>query len=227
MTARSCFAGACVLALAIPSFVAAGRTGATADPVRATDAAIVLAQYTAGGGGGGPPPQARGGGGGGAGGGGATIRRDFGGGGGGGATIRRDFGGGGGGGATIRRDFGGGGGGGVAVRRGGSAPMVRGGDRPRFSVPDGDGRRWAGRGDVRVREGWRGDRRYETRRYADRWRYRTRPYRGYGYQDYGYYTAPVVAYYGRGSCHRHHWRWRTLRHCHRYAYRWHRHGRWS
>jgi hypothetical protein len=31
---------------------------------------------------------------------------------------------------------------------------------------------------------------------------------------------------GRGWCHRHHWRWRVLRHCHRYHSRWHRHGRW-
>ena len=31
---------------------------------------------------------------------------------------------------------------------------------------------------------------------------------------------------GRGWCHRHHWKWRVLRHCHPYSYRWHRHGRW-
>jgi hypothetical protein len=31
---------------------------------------------------------------------------------------------------------------------------------------------------------------------------------------------------GRGWCHRHHWRYRVMRHCHPYSYRWHRHGRW-
>jgi hypothetical protein len=88
--------------------------------------------------------------------------------------------------------------------------IQRGGGGPRFSVQDG-GRRWTGGGDIRVRESWR----------RDRWRYRTRPY-----VRYGYYEAPVVLYSGRRWCHRHHWRWRVLRHCHPYSYRWHRHGRW-
>jgi hypothetical protein len=83
-------------------------------------------------------------------------------------------------------------------RRGGGA---------RLGVQDGGGRRWVGRGDLRVRDGRRGD----------RWRFRNR---------YGYYAAPLVYGVGPGWCHRHHWRGRVLRHCHPYRYRWHRHGRW-
>ena len=124
-------------------------------------------------------------------------------------------GGGGGGGPAIQRGGGGGsgGGGGVAIQRGpgdgGVAIQRRGGTR--LGVQDGGGRRLVGRSDLRVRDGWRGDR-LRKRRHV--WR------------D-GYYVAPAVVYeVGRGWCHRHHWRWRVLRHCHPYSYRWHRHGRW-
>jgi hypothetical protein len=206
MTIRSYFACAGVLALTLPSLAAAAPAGATADLARATDPGIVLAQIQAppgGGGGGGPPPDARGGGGGGGGGGGPPP------------NARGGGGGGGGGGAGPAFQRGGGGGSGVAVQPGGGGggPMIQrdGGGRARVGVQDGGGRRWGGRSDLRVRDGWRGDR-LRKRRHV--WR------------D-GYYVAPAVVYgVGRGWCHRHHWRWRVLRHCHPYRYRWHRHGPW-
>jgi hypothetical protein len=206
MTIRSYFAGFCVLAMAVPSLASAAPAGATGEAARTADSGMLLAQIQAppgGGGGGGPPPHARGGGGGGGGGGGPPPHARGGGGG----------GGGGGGPPPHARGGGGGGGGGVAIQRGGGDRVIqRGGGGSRFTVQDG-GRRWIGRGDVRVRESWRR---------GDRWRYRSRPF----VRHYGYYETPVVLYGGRRFCHRHYWRGRVLRHCHPYRYRWHRHGRW-
>jgi hypothetical protein len=91
------------------------------------------------------------------------------------------------------------GGGNLQQQRRGTGAYVRGGSDVR------------GGADVRVRSrvGVRDGRR------GDRWRHR-----GYG--------ARVGVYIGggRGWCHRHHWRWRVMRHCHPYSYRLHRHGRW-
>jgi len=120
---------------------------------------------------------------------------------GGGPGKGRGGGGGGGPGGPAIQQPGGGGGQGAVIQRGGGGPAIR-------AAPD-----FRGGADVRVRsrvdvrERWRGD----------RWRYR--------YRDRGPRVGVYIAG-GRGWCHRHHWRYRVLRHCHPYSYRWHRHGRW-
>ena len=112
---------------------------------------------------------------------------------------------GGGGAVSAPRD---GGGAGSGPRVGGERPAIRGG-----------GERFDRGSDVRVRQGWRGDRGrvYDGRR-GDRTRYR-HGWRGRGYETGIYVDA------GR-SCHRHHRGYRVMRHCHPYGYRWHRHGPW-